>query len=112
MKRASTLAVVVVGVAVAVLLVLVLAPNASPSPDGLAKVAADTGIDAGATDSATAGGPFAGYGVQGVNSTYVATWITGLLGVVATFVVCAGLILIVRRARRPSRRSAPAANPG
>ncbi len=112
MKRASTLAVVVVGVAAAVLLVLVLAPLASPSPDGLEKVAADTGIGAAATDSATAGGPFADYGVRGVDNAWVATWIAGLLGVVATFAVCAGLILAVRHARQPSRRSAPVANPG
>ena len=103
MKRISTLTFVVAGLAVAVVLMLVLAPYASTKPDGLEKVAADHGIDAGVTDHALAGGTFADYGVRGVGNAYLAMWVAGLLGVAVTFLVCAGLVALVRR-----RRVAPA----
>jgi len=106
MRRISTLAFVLIGVGVAVLLVLVLAPNANPNPDGLEKVAGDKGIDAGVTDHAFAEGPFADYGVSGVDNTWVATWIAGLLGVAATFAIGAGIVLLLRRAR-PTRSPTP-----
>jgi len=99
-RRISNLAFIVVGIAAAAALVIFLAPNASSSPDGLEKVAADKGIDTGATDHAFSDGPFADYGVSGVDNSWVATWITGLLGVAATFAVCAGLLFLLRRARR------------
>ena len=89
-----------VGLAVAVVLVVLVAPNANPNPDGLEKVAADKGIDTGVTDHALGGGPFADYGTSGVDNTWVATWIAGLLGVAVTFVVCAGLVMLARRTRR------------
>ena len=96
-KRVSYVAVLVIGLAAAVLLVILLAPNANPNPDGLEKVAADQGIDSGATDHALADGPFADYGVTGVDNPWVSTWIAGLLGIAATFVVCAGVVYLVRR---------------
>ncbi|MGH9270242.1 MAG: PDGLE domain-containing protein [Ilumatobacteraceae bacterium] len=100
------MAFVLAGIAVAVVLVLVLAPNANPNPDGLEKVAGDKGIDAGVTDHAFVDGPFADYGVTGVDNTYVATWIAGLLGVAATFAIGAGIVLLLRRLR-PSDPSRP-----
>lgn len=99
-RRISNLAFIVIVIAAAAALVIFLAPNASSSPDGLEKVAADRGIDAGATDHALADGPFADYGVSSVDNAWVATWIAGLLGVAATFAVCAGLVFLLRRARR------------
>lgn len=99
-RRISTLAFILIGIAAAAALVIFLAPNASSSPDGLEKVAADKGIDTGVNDHALADGPFADYGVSGVDNSWVATWIAGLLGVAATFAVCAGLFFLLRRARR------------
>lgn len=100
MKRKSLLAFVLVGIAASVALVLLLAPNANPNPDGLEKVAAEQGIDSEVRDHALAGGPLADYGVDGVDNRYVGTWAAGLIGVVATFAIGAGVVYLVRRARR------------
>jgi cobalt/nickel transport system permease protein len=98
-RRISYVAFLVIGILAALALVILLAPNANPNPDGLEKVAADKGIDGGATDHALAGGPLADYGVRGVDNPWVATWIAGGLGIVATFLLCAGLVYLVRRRR-------------
>lgn len=100
-RRISLWAFIAVGLAAAAILVVLVAPRASSSPDGLEKVAADTGIDAGARDHSLAGSPFADYGTEGVDSATVGTVIAGLIGVTATFVVCAGLVWLVRRRRDP-----------
>jgi hypothetical protein len=99
-KRISTLAFILIGIAAAVALVVFLAPNANPNPDGLQKVAADQGIDSDARDHALADGPLADYGLSGIDNRYVGTWVAGLTGVALTFVVGAGLVFVVRRARR------------
>ena len=96
-RRVSNIAFLVIGLAAAVALVILLAPDANPNPDGLEKVAADKGIDSEVTDHALADGPFADYGVSGVDNTWVATWIAGGLGIAATFILCAGLVYLVRR---------------
>ena len=100
MKRISTLAFILIGIAAAVALVVFLAPNANPNPDGLQKVAADQGIDSDARDHALADRPLADYGLSGVDNRYVGTWVAGLTGVALTFVMGAGLVFVVRRARR------------
>jgi cobalt/nickel transport system permease protein len=100
-KRISTLTFILVGVAAAVALVIVIAPNANPNPDGLEKVAAVNGIDSEVRDHGLADGPFADYGVSGVENRYVGTWISGLLGVAVTFAVGTGIVYAVRRSRRP-----------
>ena len=100
MKRLSTLAFILTGIAAAVALVILLAPNANPNPDGLEKVAAEQGIDSEVRNHALASGPLADYGVSGVDNRYMGTWVAGLTGVAVTFVVGAGLVFLVRRARR------------
>jgi hypothetical protein len=97
MKRMSVLAFVLVGIAASVALVLLLAPNANPNPDGLEKVATEQGIDSEARRHALAGGPLADYGVDGVENRYVRTWAAGVIGVIATFAICAGVVYLVRR---------------
>jgi cobalt/nickel transport system permease protein len=99
-KRISTLAFILIGIAAAVTLVIFLAPNANPNPDGLEKVAAEQGIDSGARAHALADGPLAHYGASGVDNRYVGTWVAGLAGVAVTFVVGAGIVFVLRRARR------------
>jgi cobalt/nickel transport system permease protein len=91
---------VIIGVAVSLVLVFVAAPHASSSPDGLEKVAADTGIDLQVTDHAMADSPLADYGVQGIDSPGLGTGVSGALGVVATFVLGAGLVGLLRVTRR------------
>ena len=107
MRKASTLTFVLAGIAAALALVIFVAPNANSNPDGLEKVAADKGIDADVSDHALADGPLADYGVDGVDDRYVGTWIAGLVGVAATFVVGAGVVSVVRRTRKASAPSPP-----
>ena len=52
-------------------------------------------------------GPFADYGVSGVDNRYLGTWAAGLIGVAVTFAVGAGVVLMVRRARRSSESAPP-----
>jgi cobalt/nickel transport system permease protein len=99
-KRLSTAAFVFAGVAVAVALVLLVAPYANANPDGLERVAAEQGVDAGGRDHALAGGPFAHDAVSGVDDRYVGTWVAGLVGIALTFLIGAGVVLLARRAQR------------
>jgi hypothetical protein len=101
------LAFVAVGLAVAAALVVLVAPRASSSPDGLEKVAADTGIDASAQAHSLDASPFADYGTDGVDHAALGTAVAGLVGIAVTFVVCAGLVLVVRRRRNPPPSPAP-----
>jgi cobalt/nickel transport system permease protein len=105
-RRISTMGLVLVGVAVALALVVFVAPFANPDPDGLEKVSADTGMDVGVTEHHFADGPFADYGVDGVDDHVLATGLAGIVGIAATFVVGAGVIWLVRRRRS---RAAPVA---
>ncbi len=89
---------VAAGLVAATLLVVFVAPNAASDPDGLERVALDTGFAESAVDSIV-GGPFAGYGFQGIDEP-LGTIVAGMVGMVVTF--AAGLIVagVVRRLRR------------
>jgi hypothetical protein len=91
------------------LLALVLAGGVSyyagSAPDGLAKVAADQGIDPAAGDHALADSPVADYEVRGVDDGRLSGGLAGVLGVVVTLVVGGVLFRIVRGG---SRRDAAA----
>ncbi len=104
MGRVSTRWFVSVGVLVALLLAFFVSPHASSKPDGLEKVAADTGIDVGERAHTMAGGPLADYSVRGVDDASLSTGLSGVIGVAATFAVCTalfgGLWVAVRRRRR------------
>ena len=80
-KRTTTWAVVVGGLLVALGLAFFVSRFASSSPDGLNKVAIDQGFDDTQTDHATADGPFAGYGVKGVDDQGLSTGLAGIVGV-------------------------------
>ena len=110
-RRLSLLAFVAVGLAVAAALVILVAPRSSSSPDGLEKVAAETGIDAGARQHSLASSPFADYETSGVGDAALGTVVAGLVGTAVTFVVCAGLVLVVRRRRNPPPSPAPSVAP-
>jgi hypothetical protein len=94
------------------LLALVLAGGvsyyASSAPDGLAKVAADQGIDSATGDHPLAGSPVADYEVRGVDDGRVSGGLAGVLGVVATLAIGGVLFRVVRGG---SRRDAPEADP-
>lgn len=79
-RRPSARALIWTGLLVAVVLATVVALFASSSPDGLEKVAEDTGFASTAQDSAVAGSPLADYQVGGADSDS-ATWRSVVAGV-------------------------------
>jgi PDGLE domain len=91
---------VVAGLAVALVLAFLVSPSASGDPDGLDKVASDTGFAATETDHALDDAPTAGYEVRGVDNHRTSTGLAGVIGVTVTFAVAGGIMLVVRRARR------------
>jgi cobalt/nickel transport system permease protein len=96
-RRAMT-GFVVAGLVAAVALVGVFAPLASPDPDGLERVAEDTGFIVTAEEHPI-GGPLADYGVTGIDNEWLGTLMAGVVGTVITFGV--GLVLVgVARRRR------------
>lgn len=93
---------VVAGLAVALVLAFFVSPSASGDPDGLDKVASDTGFAATETDHAADDAPTAGYEVRGVDNDRMSTGLAGVIGVAVTFAVAGGVMLVVRRTRRTS----------
>jgi hypothetical protein len=90
---------VVGGLAVALALAFFVSPEASSSPDGLEKVATDTGFADTATPHALGDLPTADYGVKGVDDERLGTGLAGILGVVVTFAVGTGVLMLALRAR-------------
>ena len=84
MKRGMFLA---AGLAIALLLACFVAPHASSEPDGLEKVAADEGFADDAAPHALDDGP----------TTGLSTGVAGVIGVLVTFALGAGLFVVVRR---------------
>lgn len=91
--------------AAALLLAVLVAPQASSSPDGLEKVAADEGFLERAEDHDLAGSPLAEYEVEGVDTATVS--LAGVIGVVATFAVTTGALYAFGRRRRSAPTTAP-----
>jgi cobalt/nickel transport protein len=107
----------VAGLIVAFVLAGAASNFASSSPDGLDKTTyAGCTVDAhgrvtGGTCMAQkeqehqfGDGPLAGYGIRGIDNEYLATGLSGVLGVALTFAVGGGVFWLVRR-RRPVRSS-------
>ncbi|GLY08429.1 MULTISPECIES: PDGLE domain-containing protein [Actinoplanes] len=98
------------GLLVALLLAGVVSNFASGSPDGL-DYAARQGCTFNADDEITGGtcmlqqegehqmgdSPLAGYALRGIDNEFVATGLSGVLGVLVTFAVGGGLFWLVRR---------------
>ena len=101
------------GLLVAALLAGVVSGFASSSPDGLdatARKGCTTDADGRITGGTciaqrekghqTADSPLANYGIKGIDNPYLATGLSGVLGVLITFGVGAGAFWLVRRRRR------------
>lgn len=100
-RTVSTRRLVAAGALVTLVVAGVLSYVASASPDGLQSVAGALGFEGSARDSATSGSPLAGYGVDGVSNGFVSGGLAGVLGVLATALLMAGLVwLLVRLGRR------------
>jgi cobalt/nickel transport protein len=99
------------GLMVSLLLAGVVSNFASTAPDGLDSVAAKGCTTDGAgevTGGACVGrgaqehelgGPLADYGVRGVDNEFLSTGLSGVVGVLLTFALGAGLFRLVRRGR-------------
>ncbi|HEY5686114.1 MAG TPA: energy-coupling factor ABC transporter permease [Acidimicrobiia bacterium] len=97
-SRVSMAAFAAAGVLVALVLVVFVAPLASGDPDGLERVAADTGFLE-AAEEPVFGGPLTGYGVAGIESEALGTVFSGLVGIIATFGVGMIGVGLLRRFR-------------
>jgi cobalt/nickel transport protein len=112
-----TLGFVLAGLLVSLLLAGVVSNLASSDPDGLdsATLRGCTVVDGKITggdcpakragESEVADGPLAGYGVAGLDDTWLSTGLSGVVGVLVTFGVGGGLFWLMRR-RRPADETA------
>lgn len=97
------------GLLVALLLATVVSQFAGSAPDGLERVAADTGFAATADEHALSDSPFADYATQGLGNESLSLAVAGTAGVVITVAVGAGLLAAVR-GRSRGDGAAPAAS--
>lgn len=100
-SRRATAGFVGGGMAAALALVIFVAPLASSDPDGLERVAADTGFAEQAADHPI-GGPLADYAVSGLDSDVTGTVAAGVVGLVVTF--AAGIVMVGAARRRVAGR--------
>lgn len=100
MKRTPITPFVLVGIGVALVLAFVVSPHASSSPDGLERVAIDQGFESQATPHTMAGAPLADYGVTGVDTSWLSTGLSGVIGVTLCFTLAGAVVLVIRRTRR------------
>ena len=92
------------GVLVALLFAVVVSQFAAPDPDGLERVATDTGFIDSAQDHAFGSSVFADYATTGVANETLSLAIAGTAGVVITLAVGSGLFFALRdRRREPDR---------
>lgn len=90
-----------VALVVSLLVAGVASHYASSRPDGLERVAEQTGFSDSAEDSATADSPLADYETSGVDDPRISGGLAGVIGVVVMLVLSTGLFWLVRR-REPA----------
>lgn len=88
----------VAGIAIAALVVVILAPLASSDPDGLERVAEDTGFIEQAEN--VFAGLLGDYAIPGLDDPWMSTVLSGLLGVaiVVTVMLVLGRVVARRKA--------------
>jgi len=84
----------ILALAIAIGLATAAAPFASASPDGLERVAADSGFAAHAQSS---DGPLRDYAIPGVHDARLATGLAGFAGTLIVFAAGFGVARSVRR---------------
>ena len=94
MKKNNTF--VLIGIVVSLFFAGIISNFASGSPDGLEKVAEDTGFIETAQDSAVATSPLADYGVSVVENEFLSTGLSGVIGVAVTALVAFGLFKLLK----------------
>ena len=95
--RVSRRVFVIAGLAVTLVVAAVVSQFAVDSPDGLERVAEDTGIVG--QSSALEGSLFADYAVAGLENPSVSLAVAGIAGVLVTLAVGCGLFVALRRRR-------------
>lgn len=99
-RRVTTRAFLAGGLIVALLFAVVISQFAAPDPDGLERVAADTGFIESADDHLLEDSPFADYATSGIANEGLSLAIAGAAGVALTLAVSGGLFLAIRDRRR------------
>ena len=101
MSRLRTRAFTTLALAVAVGLATGLSPYASSSPDGLERVAADTGfLGDGRLHTVQNHSPIADYAFPGIADPRVATGVAGFVGTLGVFAIAFAIAWALRRSRR------------
>lgn len=90
---------VIAGALVAVVFATVVSQFAASAPDGLERVAQDTGFAAAAEDHSFGGSVFADYATDGIGDERLSLALAGITGVAMTVAVTGGLILALRGRR-------------
>jgi cobalt/nickel transport system permease protein len=103
----SLRAVMVAGTVVAFVVAMIVAQFAAPDPDGLERVAEDTGIATVAEDHALAGSLFADYATAGIENEQASLAVAGAAGTLVTLLVGWGLVSAARVRRRHDRHPTP-----
>ena len=101
--RSRTLA--IAGVGVALVVAAVVSQFAADAPDGLERVAIDTGFAESGRDSALDGALFSDYAMAGVDDPRLSLAVAGITGVVLSLAVGGGLVAALR-SRAGRRRQA------
>jgi cobalt/nickel transport system permease protein len=102
--RVQTRTFVIGGALVAMVFATVVSQFAVNNPDGLERVAEDTGINSTATGHALADSLFADYATTGISNESLSLAVAGVVGILVTLAVVAGVLLAVRdnRGRDPA----------
>lgn len=91
---------IVAGIAIALMFAVVVSQFAVGNPDGLERVAEDTGFIESAQDHALSNSVFANYATEGVGNETLSLAIAGTAGTLITLAVGSGLAMAVRDRRR------------
>lgn len=104
-SKVGTRTFVIGGVLVALVFAAVVSQFAVDNPDGLERVAGDTGFIVSAEDHSLADFMFADYATAGISNEALSLAIAGIVGTVVTLLVAAGLFMGMRetRGRDPAR---------
>ncbi len=91
---------VIGGVLVALVFAAVISQFAVPDPDGLERVAEDTGFIESAEEHTLADVIFADYATAGISNEALSLAIAGVVGTIVTLLVAAGIFMGLRETRR------------
>lgn len=100
MTKKGVWTVIFVGIAVSLIVAGFVSFYADPNPDGLEKVAEDTGFIDTAQDSANAEIPLADYGVAGVEDERLSVGLAGIIGVGIMAIVGFGLFYLLAKGNK------------